>query len=87
MSAHDEAVEAAVETWLSTSTASGRDGIVAAITAYRRHLRAAGFVVAKVPENGVPPGNLWEIRDLMNWLDGWNACRAAMLASVEEIGE
>lgn len=56
-----------------------------AITAYLRHMRAAGFVVTRVPEEDA------EHWGLTTWglarAQGHNACRAEMLANAVEVGE
>lgn len=54
-----------------------------AITAYLRHMRAAGFVVTRVPEEDA------EHWGLTTWglarAQGHNACRAEMLANAVEV--
>lgn len=55
------------------------------ITAYLRHMRAAGFVVTRVPEEDA------EHWGLTTWglarAQGHNACRAEMLANAVEVPE
>ena len=46
-------------------------------------LRSAGYVVAKVPTPKPAPSNPFD-DEAWKYADGWNACRAAMLASSEE---
>ena len=85
--AHKAAVEKAGEAAaIHSNTPNAAE---AAITAYLAAMEAAGFVVVRVPEEETPDG-AWIIfpewdaplsEDTRNgWADGWNACRAAVLA-------
>lgn len=42
------------------------------------HLRAAGFVVARVPKKRAMPGAMGT-EAAFDYASGWNACRTAML--------
>ena len=53
--------------------------------AYLRHMRAAGFVVTRVPE--AQAGNLFWGREGTADASGWNRCRAATLANAVEVPE
>ncbi len=80
MSAHDEAVEAAKAVLFSRKIVD-TFSVHAAITAYLRHMRAAGFVVTRVE------GEIGQIHPQHIYAAGWNACRAATLANAVEVPE
>jgi len=65
--------------WLCTAPQQQgeTEAMSAAITAYLRHMRAAGYVVTKVPEPEPDCGLEYET--------GYNACRAEMLANAVEV--
>ena len=75
MSAHDEAVEAAANAISALRAEWQKQGAGlsigaeyfadAAITAYLRHMRAAGFVVTRVPEKKTPADAIYVSKDAM----------------------
>ena len=72
--------------WLTLKSQENyREYARAAITAYLRHMRAAGVVVTRVPEEDA------EHWGLTTWglarAQGHNACRAEMLANAVEVPE
>jgi hypothetical protein len=48
----------------------------------RDTLRAAGYVVVKVPRVTVPTDDTYTIEERW-YCEGWNACRTAMLSAAE----
>lgn len=90
MTPHDEAVEAACragwnDAWNELDDASQREELRIMnfdITAYLRHMRAAGFAVTRVPDARSPDGSTAERYALDI---SWNACRAEMLANAVEV--
>lgn len=78
MSAHDKALVAAGNAYLAQGSGRFHRQIETAITAYLSHLRAAGFVVARVPNKRALPGAMGT-EAALDYAQGWNACRATML--------
>lgn len=80
MSAHDDAMKAARQAFDNTPRIRGdstiNNVIDATVAAYLSHMRAAGFVVARVPD---AKHNCNGHEYLTGEGGGWNACRAAML--------
>ena len=72
--------------WLTLKSQENyREYARAAITAYLRHMRAAGVVVTRGPE--ARAGNLFWGREGTADASGWNRCRAATLANAVEVPE
>lgn len=79
-STHDEAVEAAALVHYGQAAPRQMVTVEKIITAYLRHMRAAGFVVTRVPDK------VTEIND-RNWRHGFNKAIAATLANAVEVPE
>jgi len=76
MSAHDEAVQAAYEQRFE----QGGNNTRQIITTYLRHMRAAGYVVTRVPDRATAINGL-------GWMQGFNEAIAIILANTIEVPE
>lgn len=84
MSAHDDAMAAALLAgWFPQQHAANVGALKIAINAYVSTLRAAGYVVTKVPDE-----RDWRHTESAAQgfkVKGWNDCRAEMLANAVEV--
>ncbi len=88
-SAHDEAVEAAASVLVyedSMALPTGHHFATLAITAYLRHMRAAGFVVTQEMEEK-PPASAANNEFWRGFYAGWNEYRSRTLANAVEVPE
>lgn len=81
MSTHDEAVAAAY----AQRFEPGGNNTRQIITAYLRHMRAAGYVLARVPERK-GSSLFWKHHEITR-VDGFNEAIAATLANAVEVPE